>query len=86
MKETITVCNKPQSTNINRAGYILFLVLVLFQVIKGDYDWAVANMGTALVFDPFAPLQWQERTKFQKAWLYIHLTLLITGVAFLFFR
>lgn len=86
MKQTVTSGKKAQSTYINRAAYILYLVLVLFQVITGEYDWAVANMGIALVFDPFAPLHWQERTTSQKACLLIHLTLLIAGAVFLFLR
>jgi len=35
-----------------KAAYILYLVLILFQLITGDYDWAIANMGIALDFDP----------------------------------
>jgi hypothetical protein len=86
MKKEITAENKAQSAAINRVAYILYMVLVLFQVIIADYDWAVANMGVALIFDPFAPARWQDRTKLQKAVLFIHLTLLIAGAAFLTFR
>jgi hypothetical protein len=84
MKQIITVKCRRQSTNINRAAYILYMVLVLFQLITGDYDWAVANMGIALIFDPFAPVKWHDRTMSQKTWLLIHLTLLIAGAVFLF--
>ena len=86
MKQTIPAENNGQSNGINRVAYILYLVLVLFQLITGDYDWAVANLGIALVFDPFASLKWQDRTKYQKACLLIHLTLLSAGAVFLVLR
>ena len=86
MKKEITVENKAQSASINRVAYVLYIVLVLFQLITGDYDWAVANMGIALIFDPFASAKWQDRTKPQKALLFLHLALLVAGAAFLSFR
>lgn len=84
MKQAITAKSTRRLININRVGYILYLVLVIFQISTGKYDWAVANMGIALVFDPFAPLKWEDRTKFQKAVLLTHLTILIAGAIFLF--
>ncbi|MGZ5220685.1 MAG: hypothetical protein ACXWC7_11415 [Chitinophagaceae bacterium] len=86
MKQEISVDNKTQSNKINRLAYMLYMLLVLFQLITGEYDWAVANMGIALVFDPFAPVKWEDRTKLQKTCLFIHLSLLITGATFLIFR
>jgi hypothetical protein len=52
MKQALMAENKAQSNNINRAANILYLVLILFQLITGDYDWAIANTGIALDFDP----------------------------------
>lgn len=86
MKQEITANNKTQSDNINRAAYILYMVLVVFQLITEDYEWAITNMGIALIFDPFGSAKWQDRTKPQRAWLLIHLSMLIAGAAFLFFR
>lgn len=86
MKQAITTENNAQSNKINRLAYILYMVLVLFQFITGSYEWAVANMGIALVFDPFASVKWQDRTKSQKALLFLHLALLIAGAIFLYLR
>lgn len=86
MKQELTAENKTRSNCINRSAYILYMMLVVFQLLTGDYESAVANMGIALVFDPFAPAEWQHRTKPQKVCLFIHLTLLFAGAAFLCFR
>lgn len=85
MKQEITADNKTQSAKINRIAYLLYMVLVVYLLFSGQYDWALANMGVALIFDPFASVEWQERTKLQKALLFIHLSVLITGAAFLLF-
>ena len=85
MKQEITIEKKIQSDKINQLAYILYMVLVLFQLVTEDYDWAVANLGIALAFDPFAAAKWQDRTMAQKTWLYIHLALLIAGISFLVF-
>jgi formate/nitrite transporter FocA (FNT family) len=76
-----------KSNQINRYAYILYIILVIYLVIKGDYEWAVANMGIAMVFDPFdASVKWTDRPAYQKVWLLIHLTLTFAGLAFLLFR
>ncbi|MEJ7626239.1 MAG: hypothetical protein WKF35_05215 [Ferruginibacter sp.] len=85
MKQVISVEKDIRSTRINRTGYILFLLLVLFLITKGDYDWAIANMGIGLIFDPFSPAKWEERSRSQKAVLLIHLSLLFAGAFLLFF-
>jgi len=86
MKQVISKVNETQSASINRAAYILYLVLVLYQWIIGDYYWAVTNMGIALIFDPFSSVTWPNRTNFQKGVLLLHLTLLAGGAAFLVFN
>ena len=45
MKQELTTENKAQSANINRAAYLLYMVLVVFQLVTRDYEWALANMG-----------------------------------------
>lgn len=84
MKPAAKTIYPVQSKNINRVAYILFLVLVTYLVIVGDYQWAVTNLGIALVFDPFDPsVKWQKRPFYQKVWLLCHLILFFTGFIFL---
>jgi hypothetical protein len=85
MKQVITTKNNAQSTQINRYAYILFMGLVIYLVFKGDYDWALTNMGVALVFDPFdASVKWQDRPRYQKAWLLIHVAIMAIGFVYIF--
>ena len=62
---------------VNRLLYSGFLLLCLYFLVKGDVTDAASNLGIALIFDPFAPATWQERKNWQKAWLLVHVTLVI---------
>ncbi len=85
MKQAITSKQCIQSNYINRGAYILYLILVVYLLIKGDYEWALTNLGVALVFDPFdVTVKWQDRTRYQKAWLIVHLVIMIAGFAYIF--
>lgn len=53
MKQVITSKQRIHSNRINRVGYGLFLALVAYLLVKGDYEMAVTNLGIAMVFDPF---------------------------------
>ena len=65
------------SLTVNRLLYSGFLLLCLYFLVKGDITDAASNLGIALIFDPFAPTTWQERKNWQKAWLFVHVTLVI---------
>ncbi len=85
MKQAITAKNKAQTIQVNRWAYILYIVLVVYLVFKGDYDWALTNMGIALVFDPFdASVKWQDRPRYQRAWLIVHVAIMVAGFAYIF--
>lgn len=85
MKQEITAKIKAQSAQINRFAYILYMILVVYLAVKGNYELALTNMGVALVFDPFdVSVKWQDRTGFQKAWLMIHVAILFVGFAYIF--
>jgi tetratricopeptide (TPR) repeat protein len=85
MKQAITAKSKAQSKQINRYAYILYMILVIYLVFKGDYDWALTNMGVALVFDPFDPsVKWQDRPRYQKTWLLLHLAIMAMGFVYIF--
>ena len=87
MKQAITTNKKTQSDLINRYGYILFLILVIYQAATGDLEWAVANLGIALIFDPFdSSVKWQDRLLYQKLWMIFHLLLVAAGFVYLLVR
>ena len=86
MKQVASL-NSSQTNRINRYAYIIFLALVVYLFIKGDYDDAIANLGIAMVFDPFdASVKWNDRPLYQRAWLIVHVTLVLAGFAFLIYR
>lgn len=85
MKEAMTAINTVQSNKINRYAYLVYLALVVYLVCKGDYDWAVTNLGIALIFDPFdAAVKWQDRPAYQRAWLIAHLGIVLSGFFYIF--
>jgi hypothetical protein len=69
--------NNNLSTKFNRTLYGLFIALAMYQcMFSKDYIDAASSMGIALIFDPFYQLQpWNDRPKWQKAWLLLHLGL-----------
>lgn len=64
-------------TPFNKFLYIGFVLIGLFQALfSKDYMQAVSSFGIALAFDPFNVEQkWNERPKWQKTVLIIHLGL-----------
>jgi hypothetical protein len=87
MKQELTAKCDKQSVQVNRFTYILYLVLVAYLFFKGDIEWAITNLGVALVFDPFnTNLKWQNRPRFQKVWLIAHVTLTFAGFLYLILR
>ncbi len=86
MKQELSTETTPKFTPFNRYAYVGFLVLVIYLFIKGDYEWAFANLGIALVFDPFDPsVKWQQRPMYQKVWLLVHLALTFAGLFYTIF-
>ncbi len=83
MKEE-TATTKTHTTTAHRLAYFIYLILVVYHLCIGDYEWAISNFGIALVFDPFdSSVKWQHRPMYQKVWLFTHLTLLTAGFVFL---
>jgi len=63
------------------------MLLVIYLFIKGDYGWAFTNLGVALVFEPFdTTVNWQNRPLYQKAWLLVHVAIMLAGLIFLYFQ
>jgi hypothetical protein len=83
----VTAPIKSQTAGSFRLAYFLYLILVAYQLFIGDYEWAVSNFGIAMVFDPFdSSVRWKDRPRYQKVWLYTHLSLTLCGFAFLVLR
>lgn len=86
MKQELSAGTTPKFSPFNRYAYAVFMVLVVYLFIKGDYEWAFANMGIALIFDPFNPsVKWQQRPMYQKVWLLVHLALTFAGLFYIIF-
>ena len=87
MKQELSLKTCSKSTRINRYAYALYMVLVIFLAIKGDYEWAFINLGVALVFDPFdTSVKWQNRPFYQKAWLLVHVLVMLALMIILYFH
>lgn len=87
MKQELTDKEPVRTLRINRYAYALFLLLVLYQVLRGDIENATINLGIALIFDPFdANVKWQDRPLYQRVWLLTHLFLTLAGFLYLILR
>lgn len=87
MKRELTHNSHNQTRQVNRYTYLLYLILVAYLFFIGDIEWAITNLGIALVFDPFdAEVKWQNRPFYQKALLIVHLTLTFAGFLYLILR
>jgi hypothetical protein len=71
-------------TSFNKFLYIGFLILGLYQALfSKDYMQAAASFGIGLAFDPFDTEQkWNDRPKWQKAILIVHLVLVAAMFGF----
>jgi hypothetical protein len=84
MKQKLTAKCDNQSVQANRLAYILYMALVGYLFFKGDIEWAITNLGIALVFDPFnTKVKWQYRPLYQRVWLIVHVTLTFAGFLYL---
>lgn len=66
-----------RTLKFNRFLYGAFVVFCIYFLIRGDVADAASNLGIALIFDPFVPAKWEERKGWQKAWLFVHVSLVI---------
>jgi hypothetical protein len=73
--------------NFSKALYIAFTLLgVLYWIFGSDKGQAVAQLGIALIFDPFNPNQpFGQRPLYQKVWLFVHLGLVLGGLFWVVF-
>lgn len=79
-EKTINETSKPFSITkrFNRLAYVLLICLSLFFFFTGGFMMGVSNLGLALAFDPFnQQTSWKERPIYQRAWLLIHVSLVL---------
>jgi hypothetical protein len=73
--------SKPAARNINKPGYILFLLAAIYYMIQRDFSAASGFMGSALIFDPFNILiPFNKRPVYQQLWLLVHLSITLALV------
>jgi hypothetical protein len=85
MKADTTAKSISKSIKVAPYAYAFYLLLVIYLLIKGDYDSAATNFTLALIFDPFdASVRWQERPLYQRIWLLCHLLLALAGLLYMF--
>ncbi|GAA4406518.1 hypothetical protein GCM10023187_26050 [Nibrella viscosa] len=80
--------SRSQSTPvlINRLVYGGFVILSIYFLLQNDPANALVNLGIALVADPFNPsVSWKDRPFWQRAWLVVHLLVLLTMLLFTWF-
>ena len=78
--------NNPRSIRINRAMYGAFVLLCLYFFLTGSFEDAVANLGIALIFDPFdQTVRWDHRPRWQRVWLTAHLGILL-GIVLVYWK
>ena len=78
--------SKKTVRNINKPVYILFIVAGACFIIAGNISQAVVFFGLALVFDPFdVRMPFPKRPLYQKAWLMIHLAIVLALFVVMFF-
>ena len=54
------------------------MLSIYFLAFSHDWMTAASNLGIALIFDPFVKSgTWENRKTWQKAWLLIHLLLVV---------
>jgi hypothetical protein len=87
MKKELSAKDVTGSIKINRYGYGIFLLLVIYQLVNRDIENATINLGIALIFDPFdLNVTWKDRPLYQRIWLLVHVALTISGFLYLVFN
>ncbi len=76
------------SNRVNRLLYAAFIIAgILHVAISHNVSDALMYFGIGLCFDPFdQSVKWNDRPLYQKIWLYVHLAVVLTLVAILFFK
>ena len=71
----------------NRILYGGFLLMSIYFLATTDISSAMSNLAIGLIFDPFnQKIAWENRSLYQRAWLLIHVSLVLFLLAFIIFN
>lgn len=66
--------------------YAILVVTAVYLFFSKESEMSVCLLAIALGIDPFGSgRNWSERPTWKKAWLFVHMSLALTGLALLFF-
>lgn len=75
----------PVNGNINKLGYVVFVLFGFYYILTGNINMAVTFIGIAFIFDPFNLLvPFYQRPFYQQAVLYAHLLLAFVLISITF--
>ena len=78
---------KPAARNLNKPAYALFVAAGIFFLAIKDFSQAAMFCALALAFDPFnTAVPFPKRPFYQKAWLYVHVTISLGLFVLMFLR
>lgn len=73
--ESKPIGNTDRTKIFNRVLYTAFVLVAIYLLaIQHQVAEAMSSLGLALIFDPFVPLAWEQRPRYQKIWLLVHVT------------
>jgi hypothetical protein len=73
---------KDHTGTFNKVFYTLFVFVSCYFLIQEEYSEAMANLGIALIFDPFnLKTPFPERPLYQKIWLMTHVAIVFSLLA-----
>lgn len=78
---------KPVPKNYNKPAYTVFVIAGIVFLAMRDFSQAAMYCSLALAFDPFnTSLPFAKRPFYQKAWLYVHVTISLGLFALMLLR
>jgi hypothetical protein len=81
MNQEITQ-RKDYTSTFNKVFYALFVLISCYFLVRGEISEAMANLGIALVFDPFnMKTPFPVRPVYQKIWLIAHVAIVFSLLA-----
>jgi hypothetical protein len=85
---TSTTTPRTFSTRFHRVAYTLMVLLgCYFFFFSADTTMGAANMGIALIFDPFdQQVPFGKRPVWQRVWLVVHLLVMATMAVLAFWK
>lgn len=88
MTKSVESKSKDWSKSFNKMLYAGFILIALFYLLfSKNIPEALSSLGIALIFDPFNPNQpWAQRPFYQRAWLFVHVGIVLLGFVYILIR